>query len=152
MQRSALCRSRRAPSHQKFSYMSPFSQSPFQIDPNSNECLLANFSFDTAENEPCKVCPLSVYRYYFPFETPSGSLPSASKLQARGSRWSWLRYGRERALSSLPDRAVERPHREGEAEVQHDAPGLVDLDQYSRLTFVNFVSISQQSSHVRDIL
>ena len=40
MQRSALCRSRRE---------------------LSNECLLAKFGFDTAENEPCKVCPLSVY-------------------------------------------------------------------------------------------
>ena len=28
----------------------------------SNEYLLAKFGFDTAENEPCKVCPLSVYR------------------------------------------------------------------------------------------
>ena len=28
----------------------------------SNESLLAKFGFDTAENEPCKVCPLSTYR------------------------------------------------------------------------------------------
>ena len=28
----------------------------------SNEYLLAKFGVDTAENEPCKVCPLSVYR------------------------------------------------------------------------------------------
>ena len=41
MQRSALCRSRRE---------------------LSNAYLLAKFGFDTAENEPCKVCPLSVYR------------------------------------------------------------------------------------------
>ena len=41
MQRSALCRSRRE---------------------LSNEYLLAKFRFDTAENEPCEVCPLSVYR------------------------------------------------------------------------------------------
>ena len=46
MQRSALCRSRRE---------------------LSNGYLLAKFGFDTAasqpaENEPCKVCPLSVYR------------------------------------------------------------------------------------------
>ena len=27
----------------------------------SNEYLLAKFGFGTAENEPCKVCPLSVY-------------------------------------------------------------------------------------------
>ena len=30
----------------------PFSQSSFQIDPNSNEYLLANFGFDTDKNEP----------------------------------------------------------------------------------------------------
>ena len=28
----------------------------------SNDYLLAKFGFDTAENEPCKVCPLSAYR------------------------------------------------------------------------------------------
>ena len=28
----------------------------------SNEYLLAKFGFNTAENEPCKVCPLSAYR------------------------------------------------------------------------------------------
>ena len=28
----------------------------------SNAYLLAKFGFDTAENEPCKVCPLSAYR------------------------------------------------------------------------------------------
>ena len=28
----------------------------------SNAHLLAKFGFDTAENEPCKVCPLSAYR------------------------------------------------------------------------------------------
>ena len=27
----------------------------------SNEYLLAKIGLDTAENEPCKVCPLSVY-------------------------------------------------------------------------------------------
>ena len=41
VQRNALCRSRRE---------------------LSNAYLLAKFGFDTAENEPCKVCPLSVYR------------------------------------------------------------------------------------------
>ena len=46
-QRSALCRSRREHSNE-YSY--------------SNEYLLAKFGFDTAENEPCKVCPFSVYR------------------------------------------------------------------------------------------
>ena len=28
----------------------------------SNEYVLSKFGFDTAENAPCKVCPLSVYR------------------------------------------------------------------------------------------
>ena len=28
----------------------------------SNEYLLSKFGFDTAENEPCKACPLSAYR------------------------------------------------------------------------------------------
>ena len=42
VQRSASCRSRRE---------------------LSNEYLLAKFGFDTAENEPCKVCPLSAYRF-----------------------------------------------------------------------------------------
>ena len=41
MQRCALCRSRREP---------------------SNAYLLAKFGFDTAENEPFQVCPLSAYR------------------------------------------------------------------------------------------
>ena len=34
----------------------------------SNAYLLGKFGFDTAENEPCKVCPLSAYRstrYYY---------------------------------------------------------------------------------------
>ena len=30
--------------------------------PTSIYWLLANVGFDTAENEPCKVCPLSAYR------------------------------------------------------------------------------------------
>ena len=41
VQRSASCRSRRE---------------------LSNEYLLAKIGFDTEENEPCKVCPLSMYR------------------------------------------------------------------------------------------
>ena len=45
----------------------------------SNAYLLAKIGVDTAENEPCKVCPLSVYRSHFravrfPFENQSGSL------------------------------------------------------------------------------
>ena len=42
VQRSASCRSRRE---------------------LSNEYLLAKIGVDTAENEPCKVCPLSAYRF-----------------------------------------------------------------------------------------
>ena len=34
----------------------------FQIF-TTKKYLLANFGFDTAENEPCKVCPLSVHLY-----------------------------------------------------------------------------------------
>ena len=49
MQRSALCRSRRE---------------------LSNEYLLAKFGFDTAENEPRKVCPLSVYRILLLLQIP----------------------------------------------------------------------------------
>ena len=55
MQRSALCRSRRELSNESL-----FSHLSFQIDPNSNEYLVAIIGFDTAENEPCKVCPLSL--------------------------------------------------------------------------------------------
>ena len=40
----------------------PFSQFLFERDSYSNEYLLAKFGFDTAESEPCKVCPLSAYR------------------------------------------------------------------------------------------
>ena len=40
----------------------PFLNLLFEQIANSNEYLLAKFGFDTAENEPCKVCPLAVYR------------------------------------------------------------------------------------------
>ena len=40
----------------------PFLNLLFEQIANSNAYLLAKFGFDTAENEPCKVCPLSVYR------------------------------------------------------------------------------------------
>ena len=40
----------------------PFLNLLFEQIANSNEYLLAKFGFDTAENEPCKVCPLSAYR------------------------------------------------------------------------------------------
>ena len=58
MQRSALCRSRRELSNE-----SPFSQSSFQIDPNSNEYLLAKIGVDTAENEPLEV-RVKIIQYY----------------------------------------------------------------------------------------
>ena len=35
----------------------PFSQFLFERDSYSNAYLLAKFGFDTAENEPCQVCP-----------------------------------------------------------------------------------------------
>ena len=40
----------------------PFLNLLFEQIANSNEYLLAKFGFDTAENEPSKVCPLSAYR------------------------------------------------------------------------------------------
>ena len=58
VQRRALCRSRRE---------------------LSNEHFLGKFGFDTAENEPCKVCPLSVH----------GSPRSSWALH-------WITHGRDR--------------------------------------------------------
>ena len=43
----------------------------------SNEYLLAKIGVDTAENEPCKVCPLSVYRSPRYFKTESKALSTA---------------------------------------------------------------------------
>ena len=43
--------------------MSLFLNLLFETDSYSNEYLLAKIGFDTAENEPCKVCPLSAYRF-----------------------------------------------------------------------------------------
>ena len=63
MQRSVLCRSRRELSH---------------------EYLLAKLDFDTAENEPSKVCPLSAYR-------------------SRSPRYSMIASTLERARSPSPD-------------------------------------------------
>ena len=40
----------------------PFLNLLFEQIANFNEHLLAKFGFDTAEKEPCKVCPLSAYR------------------------------------------------------------------------------------------
>ena len=50
-----MCRSRRELSNDFFFQSSPFSQSSFQIDPNSNEYLLAKIGVDTPENEPLEV-------------------------------------------------------------------------------------------------
>ena len=72
MQRSALCRSRRE---------------------LSNAYLLAKIGVDTAENEPCKVCPVSAYRSPGPglgarldeqIARVSGSLLVGSELRFRG--------------------------------------------------------------------
>ena len=46
----------------------------------SNAYLLAKFGFDAAENEPCKVCPLSVYRS--PRFSPSTSGGTSSRMRA----------------------------------------------------------------------
>ena len=56
MQRSALCRSRRELSNESL-----LLNLLFEPDSYSNEYLIVNFGFDTAENEPCKVCPLTAY-------------------------------------------------------------------------------------------
>ena len=42
--------------------MSPFLNLLFETDSYSNAYLLAKFGFDTADNEPFHVCPLSSYR------------------------------------------------------------------------------------------
>ena len=60
MQRSALCRSRRE---------------------LSDEYSLAKIDFDTAENEPCKVCPLYVYRSPR-FDEPAGGEPVEADAEA----------------------------------------------------------------------
>ena len=43
----------------------PFSQSSFQIDPNSNEYLLAKIGVDTDENEPLGVWGKIIQYYSF---------------------------------------------------------------------------------------
>ena len=48
----------------------------FEQIANSNEYLLAKFGFDTAENKPCKVCPLSAYRLLL---IPQVGLPQAMR-------------------------------------------------------------------------
>ena len=61
MQRSVLCRSRRE---------------------LSNEYLLAKIGFDTEENEPCKVCPLSVYSIIIITDRPGASLMFGKKIRS----------------------------------------------------------------------
>ena len=72
-------------------------QSSFQIDPNSNEYLLAKFGFDTAEKEPCKVCPLSAYRSprYTDNDVAAKSLRYAREAFASARRYvegTWKEY------------------------------------------------------------
>ena len=68
----------------------------FQQIANSNEYLLAKFGFDTAENERCKVCPLSAYRSprflkeapqrkYFRIEGSGGGQVAGSGLRLKPS-------------------------------------------------------------------
>ena len=64
----------------------PFSQSSFQIDPNSNAYLLAKVGFDTAENEPSKVGP------------PKASQPEHADWPAKAERRS--RTGPGRSMNS----------------------------------------------------
>ena len=50
----------------------------------SNEYLLSTVGFDTAENEPCKVCPLSAYRshyYYYYYGSPRSANAVFEKLE-----------------------------------------------------------------------
>ena len=53
-----MCRSRRELSNECPFFLNIL----FESDPYSNEYLVAKNGFDTAEKEPCKVFPLSVYR------------------------------------------------------------------------------------------
>ena len=64
MQRTALCRSRRE---------------------LSNAYFLAKVGFDTADNEPCKVCPLSAYRPPRSFCTLVTELCYSGTPHARGA-------------------------------------------------------------------
>ena len=59
----------------------------------SNEYLRAKFGFDTAENdEPCKVCPLSAYRFLqiqAAGRQDRGEHPAADLREERGLRRRW---------------------------------------------------------------
>ena len=65
MQRSALCRSRRE---------------------LSNTYFLAKIRFDTAENEPCKVCPIEPSRSHDAFALRLGERAVNKKKETRGRR------------------------------------------------------------------
>ena len=86
MQRIALCRSRRE---------------------LSNAYLLAKFGFDTAENEPCQICPI---------EPSRNAKPPPYSGRLRGGRWAprtstTSKYveGRPRKSSSIPRPAAVTP-------------------------------------------
>ena len=83
MQRSALCRSRRE---------------------LSNAYFLAKFGFDTAENEPCKVCPIAPVKFAPARRLAGGERPPRPRA-ARGPREAGgLREARRRG------RRVRREH------------------------------------------
>ena len=48
----------------------------------SNGYLLANFGFGTAENEHCKVCPLSVYIIIIITDPPGQALHEGARREA----------------------------------------------------------------------
>ena len=75
VQRRVLCRARRELSH---------------------ESLVSNVCFDTAENAPCKVCPLSAYRLQIPQVAPitSPAWPHTPSTNRSAPRSGWLRSGR----------------------------------------------------------
>ena len=89
MQRSAFCRSRRE---------------------LSNEYLVAKIGFDTAENEPCEVCPIELCSQPFdrdyadsdmPSDVESAGAAAAMTAALQNSRRVWLgvRNSRERIYS-----------------------------------------------------
>ena len=82
MQRSALCRSRRE---------------------LSNEYLLAKIGVDTAENEPCKVCPLSVYRSPRCSFSPEACRDVVAAVRRMVMRWG-QRWGQHEKEVIRPDK------------------------------------------------
>ena len=71
----------------EFSFFSlspcPFSQSSFQIDPNSNAYLLAKIGVDTAENEPLEVWGENSIQYSLHSLAASCTPRSAQKVDQR---------------------------------------------------------------------